>query len=251
MLIQELGPTEGNFSRVLKRWLLKLVICRLHFFPIISSLAGVSQQGTFWYRRLEHYHAKVWCSQGEHIAEQSPFSSFSPYQSLLSAFWLGYMAPTLSMAPGPQPGDHVKFLSLFSQVMNIPSQIHLSLFFFFFYCHHPNSGSFTFSCVILGALYSLPFPLVSSPFSPALYSLTLTLLVAPRCQVSQVKIFYCRIQGVLQNNSKPSLWPPLSFVPAKPFFILSPAWSAPAFALLPFLPWITSVLLETQLCSQE
>lgn len=159
------------------------------------------------------------------------------------------MAPTLSTAPAPQPGDHVKFLSFFSTSHEY--SISNPYLFFFFYCHYPNSGSFTFSCVILGVPYSLPFPLVSSPFSPALYSLTLALLVAPCGQVNQVKIFYCRIQGVLQSNSKPSLWPHLHFVPPKPFFILSPAWPAPAFALLLFLPWITSFLLETQLFSQE
>lgn len=96
------------------------------------------------------------------------------------------MAPTLSMAPAPQPGDHVKFLSFFSTSHEYSIS---NPYLFFFYCHYPNSGSFTFSCVILGVPYSLPFPLVSSPFSPALYSLTLALLVAPCGQVNQGKYF--------------------------------------------------------------
>lgn len=159
------------------------------------------------------------------------------------------MAPTLSTAPAPQPGDHVKFLSFFSTSHEY--SISNPYLFFFFLLPLPQFGIiYLLPCYFRGPLFtSFPssvFPIQSGPLLP--HSSTLGGSLRPS---ESRKIFYCRIQGVLQSNSKPSLWPHLHFVPAKPFFILSPTWPAPAFALLLFLPWITSFLLETQLFSQE
>lgn len=134
--------------------------------------------------------------------------------------------------------------------MNIPCQIHLLLA-----CHHPNSGPLTSHlCYFRSPLFahflsSTPLN-QSSPLSP--HSNAFRGCPLPS---QSSKTISWQNSGCSANEVKPSLWSHFHFVPAKPFYILFPAWSVPAFVPLllhtyllfrsPTLPRTNSDAVET------